>query len=105
MVFALGVMLTPCGCHQYFELHLSNQTTNEELRSRWNANKQNSEFVKIYRDQSTCMQKVRYMCCSRLPESRLHKLCKLVELYEQKYNDPIEGTETSLGLSPQTYET
>lgn len=41
------------------------------------------------------MQKVRYLCCSKLPPSKLHKLCRLVELYEAKYNEPIETTDRS----------
>lgn len=99
LIFAL--MLVPFGLTQLYVLMLKNMTTNEEMRTKWNGSPTNKKAVEIYRRDSSCFAKIRWLCCTKPAPSRLHKLTKLIELYEQRFSirDDMVSLQTSLSNS------
>merc|ERR1712070_103267 len=63
-------------CFSFFQicgLGLANMASNEDIRNRWNGNPNNEEDVKIFSDQCSLIDKIKYMFLSELPESKLDK--------------------------------
>ena len=73
---------------------MNNLTTNESLRKRWNGDKKNKDYVNIYREQTSFCERLGYVCCSRPKPSRLHRLCKVVETYDDRFDiDDLQFSE------------
>ena len=50
-----------------FKSHfLTNRTTNEKLRQRWNGDPDNANSVKLLSNKSSCCSKLRFLCCQKI---------------------------------------
>lgn len=68
--------------YQVCTLALSNRTTNEHLRGRWNGDKSNTDRVNQFRHKASCCSKLRQFLFSPLPESKLASLSLLLATYQ-----------------------
>ena len=83
----IALSLFGFAAHQLFQLGLANWAGNEEIRQKWNAAPKNKESAEIYKRDSGCLAKCKYHLFGKLPESRLHKYSKLVDLYEKAFGN------------------
>ena len=68
---------------QIFFLGIRNLASNEDIRHRWNGHNNNSKYVKIFSEQSSCFGKIYHYLFAPVQPSNLQKYAELVELHEQ----------------------
>jgi hypothetical protein len=64
-------------------LGLDNTASNEDIRRRWNGHNANRSSTAIFKNEATLNEKLGHFLCSELPDSKLDKYCRVIEINEQ----------------------
>lgn len=91
----IAMILLPYGL-SVLKKHSLNLTTNENLRARWNGHPKNTELAQIYINDSSTFAKMKYVLTREMPDSKLHKVLKLTEIWKDKFGDVDEDEEINL---------
>jgi len=81
-----AMILLPYGI-SVLKNHSLNRTTNENLRGRWNGHPENKRHAHHYINESSQLARMKYILTHELPDSKLHKVLKLNEMWKSKFVD------------------
>ena len=76
----IALMLYSFFFYQFCYLAESNIAGNEEIRNRWNGGIKNKKNAQVYREDVGVFEKFCHFMYGPMPESRLQKLCRLINL-------------------------
>ena len=71
------------GAYQLCGLGLDNIASNEDIRGRWNGNRNNKKNIRIFYRKSSCCSKLRFQLFSKISESKVQKYAELCEVSEK----------------------
>lgn len=81
-IFAM--ILLPYGL-SVLKKHSLNLTTNENLRARWNGHPTNKAIAQVHMKESSTFARMKYVLTRDMPDSKLHKVLKLSEIWKDRF--------------------
>lgn len=92
-IFAM--ILLPYGV-SVLKKHSLNLTTNENLRARWNGHPTNKRIAQIHMNQTSMFARMKYVLTREMPDSKLHKVLKLTEMWKHRFGEVNEDEKINL---------
>jgi hypothetical protein len=92
-VFAM--ILLPYGL-SVLKKHSMNLTTNENLRARWNGHPQNKHHAHVHIKDTSTFARMKYVLVREMPDSKLHKVLKLTDIWKTSFGSLNEEETISL---------